>query len=274
MTTAAGTKANRMKSQRRGLLPRLGWGALGLLAFLALGEIVPRIGIVDEQYLPTTTRVLTAAANIIFDAGFLSDVASTLAAWGAAIGLACAIGIPAGIALAMSKIGFAASESVIAAVRPIPGVALIPLVILVWGNGLGAKVALAVFAIVWPILFNTMYGVRDVDPMAKEAARSYGISGARQLSQVILPSTAPFILTGIRVAASLAFIIVVGTELFAGTRDGIGAYILLQTTGGGDPANVMAGAMWAGVLGLLVNVVLAKVDTRFFRWARRGVETA
>jgi NitT/TauT family transport system permease protein len=254
----------------RARLKRIGYGIGGSLGLLLIAELFTRSGVIDPEYLPPVSTVLVRAVELGGDPAFLADVGATLAAWFVALVLATAIAVPCGVALGLSKVGYAASSSIINALRPIPGVALIPLAILVWGNGLGMKVGLAVFSIVWPILFNAMYGVRDVDPVAKETARSYGLRGLRLLRHVILPSAAPFILTGIRVAASVAFIVVVGTELFAGTQNGIGAFLLANTAGGGDIATNMAGAVWAGALGLIINLLLGQVDRHYFRWSRRG----
>ncbi|MGY1812298.1 ABC transporter permease [Blastococcus sp. SYSU D00820] len=269
---ATGTGPRRTDPRRRrASLSRLAYGLAGTLGILAIAELASRTGLIDPEFLPPVSTVLGRAVELGGDTAFLADVGSTLLAWGLALLVATVIAVPCGVALALSKLGYTASSPVINALRPIPGVALIPLAILVWGNGLGMKVGLTVFSIVWPILFNTMYGVHDVDPVAKETARSFGMRRLRLLRHVILPSAAPFILTGIRVAASVAFIVVVGTELFAGTRDGIGAFLLANTSGGGDLATTMAGAFWAGALGLIINVVLARIDHRFFRWTRRGV---
>jgi NitT/TauT family transport system permease protein len=236
---------------------------------LLVAELVARSGVLGDD-LPAASTVLWRAAELGGDPAFLADVRATLLAWGVALALATVIAVPCGVVLALSRVGYAASSPVINALRPIPGVALIPLAILVWGNGLNMKVGLTVFSIVWPILFNTMYGVHDVDPVAKDSAKSFGMRGLRLLRHVVLPSAAPFILTGIRVAASVAFIVVVGTELFAGAQDGIGAFLLANTSGGGDLATTMAGAFWAGALGLIINLCLARLDHRFFRWTRRG----
>ncbi|MEN2738246.1 ABC transporter permease [Microbacterium sp. X-17] len=246
-------------------------GIGGTVFLLLVAELVVRTGVVvDPQYLPPVSAVLARSLQLAGDPAFLADIGSTMAAWVFALLIAVVVGVPGGIALATSRTGYAASSSVIAAIRPIPAVALIPLALLVFGNGLGMKVGLAAFGIVWPILFNTMYGVRDVDPVARDTARSYGIRGPRMLRRVILPSAAPFILTGARIAASLAFVIIVSTELFAGASSGIGAFILLASSGGGDTLTVIAGAVWAGVIGLLISIALLWVDGRFFRWARRG----
>jgi NitT/TauT family transport system permease protein len=253
---------------------RLLLGVGGTLVFLAVLELVARSGvIVDQKYLPPVSSVLVRAVQLAGDGTFRGDVGATMQAWALALLVAMVIGIPAGVLLATSRISYAVSSSLIAAVRPIPAVALIPIALLVWGNGTSMKVGLAVFGILWPILFNTMYGVHDVDPVARETARSYGIRRVHVLWRVVLPSAAPFILTGIRIAASLALVIIVSTELFAGASTGIGAFVLLASSGGADTATVMAGAVWAGFLGVVINALLIKVDDRYFRWSRRG-ETA
>lgn len=253
---------------------RLLLGAGGTVVFLGILEVIARSGvIVDQKYLPPVSSVLVRAAKLAGDGTFRSDVGSTMEAWALAMVVAMGIGIPVGVLLATSRISYVVTSSLIAAVRPIPAVALIPLALLVWGNGTGMSVGLAVFGILWPVLFNTMYGVHDVDPVARETARSYGIRGVRVLWRVVLPSAAPFILTGIRIAASLALVIIVSTELFAGASSGIGAFVLLASSGGADTTTVIAGAVWAGFIGVVINAVLIKVDNRYFRWARRGAVT-
>lgn len=277
-TALAGSppKRPRRRGAKRSSAPysarkKLMLGIGGTLFFLLIAEVVTRTGlIVDQKYLPPVSSTLMEAARLIIDPSFLGDVAATMSAWVVAVAMAMVIGVPLGILLATSKASYALSSSVIAAIRPIPAVALIPLALLVWGNGMPIKVGLALFGIIWPILFNTMYGVHDIDPIARDSARSYGIRRGRFLRRVVLPSTAPFILTGLRIAASLAFIIIVSTELFAGTRDGIGSFILLTSSSGGETKTVIAGALWAGVIGVLINIVLVQIDDRAFRWAHRG----
>lgn len=266
-------RSGRPPAERSTRLKRIAYGTGGVLGFAALSQIVAWTGLIEERYLPSASTVAVEAVELILRPSFLADVGSTLAGWFLALLIASAISIPFGILLGSSRISYLASSSIINLIRPIPAVALIPLAALVWGNGIWMKVGLTVFGIVWPILFNTIYGVRDVEPVAKETAQTFGIRGLGIFKLVVLPSAAPFILTGIRVAASLGLVIVVGTELFAGSNSGIGAYILAATTGGGDTTTVIAGALWAGVLGVTINAILGAVDRRYFRWARKGADS-
>src|SRR5262249_4899409 len=152
------------------------------------------------------------------------------------------------------------SSSLIEFMRPLPSVALIPLGILLWGQGFSMKVILVAYATTWPILFNTIYGVHDVDPIAVQTARCFGLKPTAILRHISLPSAAPFIFTGIRISASIGLIVVVGTELLASADSGIGSYILFVSSSGGHMSSVLAGAAIAGIIGVLVNWMLALID--------------
>jgi NitT/TauT family transport system permease protein len=153
--------------------------------------------------------------------------------------------------------------------RPIPSVALIPLAVLVFGTGTEMRVFVMTFASVWPILFNTIYGLMEVDPLAKETARSYGCGRLAVVLRVSLPSAAPFVLTGIRLAAATALILEVTAELFGGGGRGIGTVIAIAIFGSGQKDVVLAGAMVAGVLGLVANLALEYGGRRGLVWANQ-----
>lgn len=250
--------------------PKVVRGFLGVLAFVLVAEGFTRLEIVDPAYLPYVSTVLARGLQLAGDPVFLVEVAWTLYGWALGLTLAILIAVPAGIALGSSRLTHAATAAVVDVLRPIPAVALLPLVILIWGQGTAMKLVLVTFATVWPILFNTIYGVHDVDPVATDTARSFGLGVWARLRRVVLPSAAPFILTGTRVAASLGLVVIVGAELVAGATNGIGAFILLAGSAGDDVPAVIAGAGIAGLLGLAINEMLAYTDRRVFAWARRA----
>lgn len=270
----AGGWPDSAKSRRMGIRLRpplkVVRGFLGVLAFFLFAEGFTRLEVVDPGYLPYASTVLVRCFELASDPGFLLEVAWTLYGWALALALAILIAVPAGVALGSSRLTYAATAALVDVLRPIPAVALLPLVILIWGQGTAMKVVLVTFATVWPILFNTIYGVHDVDPVATETARSFGLGIWSRLRRVVLPSAAPFVLTGIRVAASLGLVVIVGAELVAGATSGIGAFILVAGSAGDDVAAVLAGAAIAGVLGLAINEFLAYADRRIFAWARQA----
>jgi NitT/TauT family transport system permease protein len=242
----------------------------GILAFFLLLEAVTRLELVPPIYLPRASTVVERMIELAFDPKFLGHVGATLAAWTAGLMLATLISVPLGIMIGTSERAYQMVSPIIEFMRPIPAVALIPLGILLWGQGFSMKVILVAYATTWPILFNTVYGVHDVDPIAVQTARCFGLKTRAILRHVSLPSALPFIFTGIRVSASIGLIVVVGCELLASADKGIGSYILFVSSSGGQMDSVLAGAAMAGLLGALINTVLEWIDRRAFAWRYLG----
>jgi len=191
-------------------------------------------------------------------------VASTLQGWALGLGIASAIAIPLGIAIGSSGLLYRALRAMIEFLRPIPSVALIPLAVLIYGSGLESKVFLVVFASVWPLLMQTLYGVRDTDPVATDTARSFGLSRVQRLYAVTLPSAVPYIATGLRIASAIALILAVTAELVIGSS-GLGREIELARQGGA-PELMYALIIAIGLLGWLLNGVFALGERRVLHW--------
>jgi NitT/TauT family transport system permease protein len=151
-------------------------------------------------------------------------------------------------------------------IRPVPAVILVPLVLLIVQNDKRTEIAVVVIAAVWPVLLNTIYGVRSVEPLATETLRSFGFSPLAIVRRVSLPSAAPFIATGVRVAASFAFVVAVAVELVGTGMGGIGAFAAAEENGAADLSVMIAIAVWAGLIGIAVNLVFATAERRLFGW--------
>lgn len=251
---------------------RLFRGVAGVVVTLILLELVSRLGIISTSLLPPVSHVLADTLVLLGNPEFLGDVGSTIAAWALGLGLAIAVAVPLGLILGSFRIAYEASSTVVEFLRPIPSVALIPLAILVFGQGTEMKVALAVYAALWPIFFNTVYGVRDVDPVTKDTAKSFQLSPVGTLWHVSMRHAGPFIFTGIRISAAIALIVTISAELLAGSASGVGAFILRTSSGGGDTALVFAGTIIAGLLGIIINWLLQLLERRMFAWKFVGEE--
>lgn len=243
---------------------------LGIAIFFLILEAVTRLELVPPIYLPRASTVVLRIFALLHDPGFLRNVLATLAAWALGMTTAVLISVPVGVLIGTSELAYRMSSPVIEFMRPIPSVALIPLGILLWGQGFAMKVILVGYATTWPILFNTVYGVHDVDPVTVQSARCFGLGHAAILRRITLPSAAPLIFTGIRISASIGLIVVIGTELLASANSGIGSYILFVSSSGGHMDSVLAGAAIAGMIGVLINGILQMVDRRFFTWRYLG----
>lgn len=249
-------------------------GLVGLGVFLALGEVVGRVGLVPPELLPPTSTVLAGLAEILGDPAFRADVVATVLAWLIGLGIAAGIAVPVGILLGSVPGIRAGTRALVEFLRPIPSVALIPLAVVLIGQGPASKIALAVYAAVWPILFNTVHAVTEVDPLLRETAAAFRVGRRRALLRIVLPSTAPFVLTGIRLAAAVALILIVSTELLVGGGRGIGEYIAQSGTGGGRMDLVLAAAIVAGVLGVAANAALTAVGRRWLPWSAGSARAA
>ncbi|MGW2345699.1 ABC transporter permease [Streptomyces sp. NPDC001661] len=250
-----------------------GLGLLGVLLAFGVCEAVSRAGIVRREYLPPASDVLTRAVELAGDSVFLDGIGATLRAWALGLALACAIAVPAGLLLGSVPVVDAAVRAIVEFLRPLPSVALIPLVSLLLGSGTGTEVALVTYASVWPILFNTMYGLGESEPLAKDTLRAFGFGRAAVLLRVELVGAAPFIAAGIRISAAVALVVAVATELLSGFGEGLGIFIAQAQQATDGNRDVLAGVVWAGALGLLINGVLVWGERRLFPWTpeRRAV---
>jgi NitT/TauT family transport system permease protein len=243
-------------------------GLLGVIAFLLLAELFGATAI-SRSVLPLMSTVLVQAAELLGNGKFLVDLAATLEAWAIGMVITVAIGVPAGLLLGSVPVVRSATRAIVEFLRPIPAVALIPLVALVLGPGLRLDDTLIVYAAIWPVLFNTIYGLDDVDPVAKETLRAFGFGRLTVIWRVSLPAAAPFIATGIRIASSIAIILNISTGLITGRvdGDGIGAFIAdAYNAGTLNPA--LAATFLTGFLGLALNALLLWGERRALPWYR------
>ncbi|MEV0997573.1 ABC transporter permease [Nonomuraea sp. NPDC050202] len=246
---------------------RLLRGAIGAAGFLVVGELVIRFGVSGQLDFPAPSTILLEAARLPADPEFMAGVGTTLTNWVLGLLIATVIAVPVGVLLGALTPLERAIRPLLEFMRPIPSVAIIPLaILLIPVDGL-MKISVIVYASVWPILINTLYGMHDVDPLAKESLRSFGFGPLAVLARVSLPSAAPFVATGIRIAAGIALVLAVSAELLAGGFNGIGVFVTVAGSGNRTDL-MMAATFWAGVIGVLANVLLMAGERRLFHWHR------
>jgi len=235
---------------------------LSVLAVLVLFDVLPRIGVLPSRHFPPISRTLGTVGDQLSQSSFWGAVGSTLEGW--ALGLAVAAALPLGIIIGSSRLLYRSVRAVVEFLRPIPSVALIPLAILVYGSGLESTVFLAAFASFWQLIVQVLYGVQDVDPVATDTARSFGFSRAQRLLRVTLPSSVPYIATGLRIASAVSLILTVTAELVIGSS-GLGRAIT-EARSGGDVQLMYALIITTGVLGLILNMTFVKAEWRALHW--------
>lgn len=252
----------------RFLTPAVIRGAIGIVAVALVAELLSVSGLLDPQLVPSVFSVIRRAAELAVDSEFLGGVATTLRSWAGGLLAAVIVAVPVGVLLGSLPGVNAATRTLVEFLRPIPSVALIPLAIIMFseiGDWLMTG-SLVFYASLWPILINTVYAFQDVDPLAKETLRSFGFGRLALLWRVALPSAAPFIATGVRLAASIGIVVVISAELLSGGDSGIGVFLLKSQTAAGHTDVILAGALWSGVIGLVINAALVRAEKSSFRW--------
>lgn len=237
---------------------------LGVAVTLAAFEVAPRIGLLPRSSFPPFSEIFATLTDLVTTAELWEAVLDTLDAWARALAIATLIGVPLGLAIGSNQIGALLSRLTIDFLRPIPSVALIPILVLVYGTRPSLKVTLAVFGATFPLLFQAMYGVADVDPVAKDTGRAFGMGWWARLRHIVLPSCAPYLATGLRISASVALILVVTGEYIVGVP-GLGAEVLVAYSSGAFE-RMYALIVVAGLLGLLVNLGFHAVERRALSW--------
>lgn len=241
-------------------------GVAGIVLFFVFLQLVSVFSGLSEQTLPRATTIIRALLGLFVDPAFLLAVGQTLGAALAGLGLGVLLSVPVGVVLGTFRVTYDATSALVEFIRPVPPPALIPLVLLLFGATAQMKIALVTFAAFWILLFNTIYAVRDVDPTLKDNARSFGYGEVAVLARISLPSAAPFIYTGLRLAATSAFLVTISAELLAGGSGGIGEWLRRNQESGIHADLVYAGAFFAGLIGLLINLALSVGERFLFPW--------
>jgi ABC-type nitrate/sulfonate/bicarbonate transport system permease component len=237
---------------------------VGVVLLLGVFEVAPRLGVLPRGSFPPTSAVLAELARLLSTGTFWQALGQTLSGWAIASLLAFAIGVPLGLLIGATRVGQLLARVTIDFLRPIPSVALIPLLALIFGTRPQLKIALGIFGGVFPLLFQALYGVQDVDPVARDSARSCGLGRAAIVGRVVLPSCAPFVATGARLAASVVLLLVITGEYVAGVA-GIGRSVL-DAQSNGAYEQMYAYVLTAGLLGLAVNGGLLLAERRLLFW--------
>jgi len=171
-----------------------------------------------------------------------------------------------GSALASSDIANRSAASVIEVFKAIPAIAILPIVILVLGSTMQMKIFLICFGAFWPLVIQVIYGVRSIDPVVLDTARALGVRGIRRFLVVVIPSAAPFVATGLRIASASALILAIVSEIVGGA-EGIGRNILISQNGGVSAYPTMyAYILVAGLLGIVLTGAFFLIERFAMHW--------
>lgn len=242
---------------------------------LALQLVVP-VGLVTlwwftsadstSIFYPPLSRVVESLEDDWLFEQVGSDLVPSLGRFTAGYLIAVAAGIAFGTLIGLAPRLRRASQPVVEFLRSIPPPLMLPFALVVIGRGNDSKIALIALGSVWPVLLNTIDGVRGVDPQMLDMARSFGIGRRTQITRVILPAASPKIDVGMRTALSVALILMIISEM-QGSTNGLG-FQVLNAQRSFDTPGTYAGVIVIGVVGLVVNLGFLLVEARIMRWHR------
>ena len=235
-----------------------------LVALVALWQLVTTLN--TSVFFPTFTTIADRFVHawltnaIAIQGQLLPSMVRLLAGWFLAVAIGVSVGTLVGASANLSDFIEPSAQFL----RAIPPPALIPLFIVLFGIGDSMKVAMIAFGVVWPILVNTIDGVRSVDPLHLDTGRIYRIGAWDRLFRIILPSAAPKIFAGLRVSLSIAVILMVISEMIA-TINGVG-FTLVQAMRTFRTLDMWASIVLLGIIGYGLNLILGVVERRVLRW--------
>lgn len=240
------------------------FSAAGAAMLLVVWELIPRLGVVDPRFFPPISKMLVFVWQQAGTTQFWRGLETTLVTWVVGLAIALAAGVGLGVLFGMVPVAWRIARSTVEFLRPVPSVALLPVAILLFGTRMQSTVLLVLYASIWPILFQVIAGIDDVDPIMRDTAASYRFSQRARVMRLVWPTALPYAITGFRLSAATALVITVTGELII-SDDGIGG-LFLASSQGGDRVGMFAYAIVAGVIGVLVNQVVRGLERAVLFW--------
>lgn len=237
----------------------------GLIVFFLAWEVLPRIGVVDGQFIPPLSEVLLAIGKLAADGSLFIHIAASLQRTFAGLALAIAVAVPLGFLLggvfpALSK----QFRPLLRVFGQINAFSLFPIFILFFGIGEVAKISIIFWSSIWPVLFTTIAGVQQIDPLYIKSARSVGASRSVIFRKVILPGAAPVIFTGVRTGATHAFLMLIAAEMI-GASAGLG-WLIHNSAMNNIIPRLFAGTITIALLGMTINYLLHFLEENVLVW--------
>ncbi|HXF76330.1 MAG TPA: ABC transporter permease [Methylomirabilota bacterium] len=239
-------------------------GLFFILAVFALWELVARAELVNPLVVPPLSKVLGVFVELLWSGQIPAQIAVSMKRALLGYFLAAGVFIPLGITMGLFQRVYRLLEVAIETLRPLPPPALIPVALLFFGLEDAMKIFVIFFSCAWPILLNTIDGVRRLDGVLLNTARTFGLSRRQICWRVILPACSPQIVTGLRVSLPIMLILVVISEM-VGSTDGIG-YFILDSQRRFRVAQMYAGMLSLAILGYALNRIFDLLHRRLLGW--------
>jgi NitT/TauT family transport system permease protein len=245
---------------------RAGWKSLAVVLFLALWEFGPLLlaSPSTRVFLPPLHEVLAAGAKLLESGQLQNHLQASLTRSVSGFSIAVVSAVVLGLLIAWYGWLSSFLNPLLELFRNTATLALLPVFTLLLGIGEESKITIVAYAAFFPVLLNTIAGVRTVDPLLIRAAKSLGLNSFRLFQKVILPSAVPTIFTGIRMAGTSSILVLIAAEM-VGAKAGLG-YLIVNAQMSFLIPDMYAGILTVSILGLLVNFILVALERHFSRW--------
>jgi ABC-type nitrate/sulfonate/bicarbonate transport system permease component len=239
-------------------------GLMFLAALLVVWEFIAQAGLVNPLIVPPPSKILQAFGSLVWSGQIPLQILASMKRAAAGYLLAALVCVPVGILMGLFDRLYDALEVIVEMLRPVPPPVVIPVARLFFGLGDEMKMFVIFFACAWPILLNTLDGMRNIDRVLLHTARTFGLSPWRTIWQVILPVCSPHIMTGLRVSLPITLILVVISEM-VGSTDGIG-YFILDAQRRFRVIQMYAGMLALAMLGYVLNQLFSLLHRSLLSW--------
>lgn len=257
-----------MRFLRNDVLFTIGGFAI-VLSILLIWQIVSITNIIPSSIFPPASKVLVALFQETVDGKIGSSLLATLERMLEGFAIASVIGVLVGVGIGSNVAISRSFDPLIQFLRPLPAVILIPLIILYFGLGEPVIVIPVIFGCIWPVVLNTIDGVRSVDTMYLATADEFKIKGLGRFTKIIIPAISPFVLSGMRVSLALAWIVSVTAEFISAVvKTGIGVLIFYQFNAG-NLTGMYASIFAVAIVAYLVNKIFVAIQNRLVPWHGR-----
>jgi ABC-type nitrate/sulfonate/bicarbonate transport system permease component len=235
-----------------------------LIALLLLLWQLSAMFLVRSPTWPTVTRIFEAWFENVADGTLVWHLLATFWRQMLGYGLAVVIGVALGLVMGYFRVFYNLFEPLVEVLRPIPGPAYLPVLVLFVGIGHEMKVVLVLVASLFPILLNTYSGVRSIDRVQFDTARTLGLSTLQTFRELVLPAASPQILTGMRISLAISLILAILGEMIV-SNDGLGYFVLLAQRTFKVP-EMYAGIFTLALFGYVLNRLFLLMERRLIRW--------
>jgi ABC-type nitrate/sulfonate/bicarbonate transport system permease component len=240
-------------------------GGLMLVLLIGLLEASVRAGWVNAALVPPPSVIARHLSAILASGSFAAPLGATLYLLAAGYAVGCLLGVGLGLLMGRFPAVHGLLEPLVEVLRPLPKPALLPPLILFLGLGDAMKLTVVALGVFFPVLINTIQGVRGTDPVLVDTARTFQHSRAALLWKVVLPSAMPLVLSGMRISLGIGLVLVVIAEMMAGTG-GIG-YLIIDMQRSFRIADMYAWIVILAVLGWGLNEAFVRIELRVTHWS-------